>query len=103
MRTNPDYMRNKNMRNLYGIDLEDARAMLKAQHGLCANRACGKEIHIDGPRNERKGFVDHCHSTGAVRGILCIRCNTALGLLEQKNITLGLMEYIENYPLKTGV
>lgn len=101
MRLNPDHMRDKNIQNQYGISLDDARALLEFQHGLCANRACGKEIHIDGPRNERKAFIDHCHSTGVVRGILCIRCNTALGLLEQKNITLGLMEYIENFPSKT--
>jgi hypothetical protein len=26
--------------------------------------------------------VDHNHSTGAIRGLLCSRCNTALGMLE---------------------
>jgi hypothetical protein len=46
-----------------------------AQQGnVC--RCCG-EI----PRTGKKGpwRVDHCHVTGAIRGILCHRCNTLLG------------------------
>lgn len=71
------------------------------QHGMCANRACGTEIIVDTLKgNRKKAFVDHSHSTGEVRGLLCISCNTALGLLEQKNKMLGLTEYLENYPTR---
>lgn len=95
MKRDPDFMRNKNMINLYGITLDEARLMLIAQHGMCANRACGKEIFLDAKRhNKQKAFVDHDHATGKVRELLCISCNTALGLLEQKNKMLGLTEYI---------
>jgi len=86
---NNSYMAN------YGLSTEDVKKMLDSQIGLCANRACGKEISIDKKDRKAMGFVDHCHSTGRVRGILCIACNTALGHLENKNRMLGLTEYLQ--------
>lgn len=92
---NKDIYRNKHMKKLYGLTLDQVREMLKSQIGLCANIACGKEISIDRKHGDKaKAFVDHCHRTGKVRGILCISCNTALGLLEQTNKVLGLTEYL---------
>ena len=41
--------------------------------------------------------IDHCHTTGVVRGILCSKCNIALGLLKDKGKNIqGLLEYLEN-------
>lgn len=50
--------------------------MLKEQGGCCA--ICGTN------RSERAGepinfSVDHCHTTGAIRGLLCNMCNRGLG------------------------
>lgn len=56
----------------YGITLEQYEEMLAAQNGGCA--ICGGQ-NDDG----RKLYVDHDHTTGAVRGLLCIRCNRAIG------------------------
>lgn len=55
----------------YGITPEDYQEMLAAQGGVCA--VCGA-----GP-GVRALAVDHCHTTGRVRGILCPNCNTGLG------------------------
>ena len=54
----------------YGIGLQEFTSLLFTQGGLCA--AC----------NRRPGTqVDHDHTTGEVRGILCLECNAALGAL----------------------
>lgn len=63
----------------------------KAQNGKCA--LCKKEIKMFVGRDG--GFVDHCHTTGKVRSILCNRCNTVVGGLENKEIDLQmLLKYI---------
>lgn len=50
--------------------------MLLAQQERCA--ICRRHFDNTGPRDLRD-HVDHCHITGAVRGMLCGRCNKGLG------------------------
>lgn len=57
----------------YGLTPEDHARMLEAQGYVCA--LCGK------PPKGRQLAVDHDHSTGVVRGLLCSPCNTGLGKL----------------------
>lgn len=72
----PYYNRNKHLQKKYGITLEDYESILNKQGGVCA--LCG-----EGPEGSRYEVlvVDHCHSTGRVRGLLCQQCNLALGKL----------------------
>jgi Recombination endonuclease VII len=60
----------------YKITKEDFDAMLERQGGCCA--ICGS--HQSRGRHSVLS-VDHCHETGAVRGLLCTPCNSALGVL----------------------
>ncbi len=60
----------------YGITDQQFRAMIVAQSNGCA--ACGDALAALPPKHIH---VDHDHSTGAVRGVLCQGCNTAIGLL----------------------
>lgn len=60
----------------YGITLEQYNAMRAAQNGCCA--ICGIT-----PTEKRQLHVDHCHSTGRVRALLCSPCNTQLGSYEK--------------------
>ncbi len=59
----------------YGITLEEYKAMLNAQGQRCA--ICGMHQRDA----ERRFSVDHCHETGEVRALLCIKCNAGIGSL----------------------
>ena len=54
--------------------------MLSAQNELCA--ICNGEGFLMDPSHKVKLVVDHCHTSGKVRGLLCHNCNRALGLLQ---------------------
>lgn len=57
----------------YGLTLKCYEKMEKKQKGLCL--ICKGEE----PSKKKKLVVDHCHSTGKVRGLLCSKCNQGLG------------------------
>lgn len=64
----------------YQMSVEDYEAMLQKQKGKCA--ICGLEGSFRGGKSEEhhyRLFVDHCHDTGNVRGLLCHNCNAGLG------------------------
>ena len=83
---------------LYGITWEDVRAAFANQHGLCANRACGREITLEGKLSAKRAVIDHCHKSGKFRALLCSGCNAILGTIEtKKNILLGLVEYADKF------
>lgn len=74
----------------YGISLEEYDDMLLSQDGQCANEECN--FVISGKRLS----VDHDHDTGEVRGLLCGKCNSALGyLMDDAKVVSGLKRYIE--------
>ncbi len=77
------------LRRKYGMTLEQFDAMLEAQGGVCA--ICGK------PRpEERTLHVDHDHDTGKIRGLLCFRCNNALGDFEEEyELFRGAADYLD--------
>lgn len=61
----------------FGITEAEYRERLAQQGGRCA--ICGS----DDPRSKRTRLfcVDHDHSTGKVRGLLCVSCNAMLGAI----------------------
>lgn len=85
----------------YGVTFEHVVKTLVDQHGLCANRGCGKEISLDAPRGaSNRANIDHSHATGKFRALLCTVCNLHLGKIENdRNQTLGLLEYIAKYSI----
>lgn len=72
---------------LYGLTPEMVSAMVDNQAGLCA--ACTS------PMRPGKGTsIDHCHTTGKVRGLLCTACNVQLGVYEKALIRGDLAAYL---------
>lgn len=72
---NPDKVKNSYLKWRFGITLEDYNAMSEAQGHTCA--ICAQPETTTG----RSLAVDHCHTTGRIRGLLCTACNVALGKL----------------------
>lgn len=70
-----NYHKNWSLNKLYNIDLEDYNRMFTEQEGCCG--ICKRH------QSEFKTAlcVDHCHTTGKVRELLCDNCNTAIGKL----------------------
>ncbi len=75
----------------YGITIEQYDELLASQGGCCA--ICGRE-----PRPDISLHLDHDHESGQLRGILCFRCNNALGDFDD-DLTLlrGAIRYLESF------
>lgn len=80
-------MRNSRYKRIFGITLEDYNLMLENQNYVCSICKCPETSkHKNGKIKELA--VDHCHSTGQIRGLLCDRCNHLLGLAKDSKILL---------------
>lgn len=76
----------------YGIAYEQFRAMVKRQCNRCA--VCKR------PPNGRyrKLQVDHCHTTGKVRALLCVSCNSGLGhMRDDLKTARAAVRYLEKW------
>lgn len=84
------------VRRTYGLDPEEYDQLLAWQDGRCY--ICGQVPRV------RRLAVDHDHSTGAVRGLLCANdefgCNVTLRrLLNDLQMARRALEYVERTPL----
>lgn len=69
----------------YGLSRNEYTALVEAQAGSC--RICSKQKPL---------VIDHCHTTGKVRGLLCRSCNTLIGLAFDDAHTLErAIEYLQ--------
>jgi len=84
----------------YGLSLQQWEKILENQGGKCA--ICGREEKIikEIPSCNNDLCVDHDHSTGEIRGLLCDFCNRCfLGSLEKNIIDIiGVIEALKNLP-----
>lgn len=81
--------KSRHIKRKYGLSGDQFNAMLTAQNGKCA--ICGASP------NGKVLFVDHCHSTGEVRGLLCHGCNSGLGYFRDSASIMALaITYLKN-------
>lgn len=73
----------------YGVTPEEYYEMLEKQEGKC--KICS--THID-DIDKHVLYIDHCHTTGKVRGLLCQQCNSGLGMFRDR---VDLLKKAERY------
>lgn len=78
--------RSYHLANKFGIAVEDVEELSERQNGQCA--ICGEAL------TPGWATVDHDHSTGDVRGLLCRHCNTGLGQFKESD---QILERARNY------
>jgi hypothetical protein len=92
----PDLYRDKELQKKFGIGLAEYREKENAQNGVCA--ICGKGEVAERWDDVLALAVDHDHDTGALRGLLCIACNTAIGKFhDDPRIIRNAVAYLEGW------
>jgi len=80
MKNKKERQADRYLRRLYGIGIEDKKAMIKDQAGKCP--ICQRKL------SKLRTAIDHNHETGEVRGVLCHNCNRMLGEAKENIETL---------------
>lgn len=82
--------REKHLKSTYGITTLDFNKLLEQQNYGCA--ICKVTVYSS---SIKQLYVDHCHKTNKVRGLLCIYCNTLLGYAKEDiNNLKASIEYL---------
>jgi len=93
---NPEKIRDTKLKQAYGVGTDYFKAKLKEQSNVCAG--CGQNRKVRWRDKEVEMALDHDHLTKDPRGVLCIKCNRGLGLLEENIQTmLNLIDYLNKY------
>ena len=91
----PLYFRRKKLVKMYGITHEQWLEMYAQQNGVCA--MCGKpetRVLYGGVAHL---VVDHDHATGKKRALLCHRCNSGLGRIEDVEFFMKALRYLQRF------
>lgn len=94
-KNNPEYFRYKVIKSNYGLEKDEYLALVEKQNNLCA-------ICFQPETDKVKKFlsVDHDHTTGKVRGLLCSRCNKSIGAFEDNVVFLSnAIKYLKQYEI----
>ncbi len=85
----------------FGVSYCEYQKILDAQGGCCGNPGC--KTQKPGAPGRKRFYIDHCHDTGKIRGLLCHSCNLALGHVQDDIKKLkGLIEYLNDESIDWG-
>ena len=83
-------VRRHHLKKFYGVTPDDYERMLEMQNGRCAICRSPADTSF-----HKRLCIDHNHETGAVRGLLCSKCNSAIGLLnDSPELMYKAAEYV---------
>jgi hypothetical protein len=89
---NYDRQRIRHIMFKYKLSESDLNKMYVAQNGKC--KICSTEYKEVSKHNNL--YVDHCHKTGNVRGLLCFKCNRLLGVWDDNiDILKSAIKYLK--------
>ncbi len=90
-----NYYKNYYMKKRYGISVKQYQKLFNFQRGVCA--ICGgKETRKNKHTKICKLSIDHDHETNKIRGLLCSKCNSVLGLVnDNPKILIKAIEYLK--------
>lgn len=74
------------LKAVYGLSAHRWAKLMRAQKGRCA--ICGKKETSVVKGGLASLSVDHNHRTGRIRGLLCRKCNTGLGMFKDSVKTM---------------
>lgn len=84
-------LKNATLKRMYGIDMDQFKQMYVAQSGQCA--ICSYRF-----QKSKEIKIDHNHTTGRVRQLLCDKCNAGIGMLQEDiSILLKAIEYLKRW------
>lgn len=93
---NPAHIRHKSLLWNFGLTLAEYQEMLLSQKGVCA--ICGNPETDVRAGKVRALAVDHCHTTGKIRELLCRGCNQGLGNFgEDLNRLVNAIAYLQKH------
>ena len=92
----PEAYQQYDLKRHYGLGRNEYSAMMEAQGGLCA--ICHSQETATTRGVPRRLAVDHCHSGGHVRALLCTGCNTGLGgFKDDPDLLRAAIAYLEKH------
>lgn len=99
-KSDPQVKRDKNYRQKYNLSLEEYEKIFEEQNGVCL--LCNRPERAKNRYGDLPLAVDHDHSTGVVRALLCNSCNRAFGFLdEDPMLIMALLEYALKWKITT--
>ena len=103
-KANPEKKQFSNRKNFikrtYGLSWEEYELMYNKHEGRCA--VCKIFLQLAPKQDDRdqSACIDHNHSTGEIRGLLCRRCNIAIGFFDENtDRMLNAAAYIKSYAI----
>lgn len=89
---NKEYFREYALKKKYGISYDEYKKIIDKNKGCCP--ICVVVLTF-GSANKDAAVVDHNHDTGAVRGVICNKCNRGIGLMSSKENLIRAIKYLD--------